>query len=703
MAQKSSAALGMALIVSCLMLISILFEHAQEAIREATGPEMRPVLDAMLSEMTLLGFIGLLMFVLEQSEFLDQLSERYYSDDGDDEEAEPVVNSTSYECDDDEDDDSVLSEVIEQVHMILFVVMILFFICTVAVTRRAMKSTAVWRVWEAEADEDESAADTTTTTARGRKDATGKSRYNLIRSAFVADPDHARLAKCGAPQMTEHFDFSLYSSILLGHQLAELVEVPVTAWASMWALFVVGWGLTEGALGLGSGPRGSYAFAWCAWGILIVASLVALDVKVNSIVAQLAEDARRQRAARSAARSSAAATSDAVDDDARRGDATFVPIIVEGGGGGGGGGGGLSERLIDAKDAERRREEDGSGGGDDDDASARHTSRWWFGRPDFVLALLRQCILSCGVYSAIAAINVMPALWKDGADAGCVALTLALLLPPVWLMATVPRLMRDFVLVAHCFEHKHKHTIAEVVRRQRAQLGLRALRLAYLLKRSADMRRAARRGGTAAALPNTAVSPRRRVHFHVSRALPAREREVLRTIFGHFDDDGTGTVTHDEFKQLLVRINLTSGEPGTPRGDGDGEAKSFAEADVSFEEDICQMLDEDGDGEVTFEEFADWAAEAEAEATAADTAEEIIEGMFKVVDEDDSGVITTSELRHFLRSFGIEMSTHDVQLILELADDNGDHTLDLEEFGIVVRTIIPGCPKRVTMHVPGGP
>ena len=61
----------MALIVSCLMLISILFEHAQEAIREATGPEMRPVLDAMLSEMTLLGFIGLLMFVLEQSEFLD--------------------------------------------------------------------------------------------------------------------------------------------------------------------------------------------------------------------------------------------------------------------------------------------------------------------------------------------------------------------------------------------------------------------------------------------------------------------------------------------------------------------------------------------------------------------------------------------------------------------------------------------------------
>ena len=467
-------------------------------------------------------------------------------------------------------------------------------------------------------------------------------------------------------------------------------------------LFVVGWGLTEGTLGLGGGPRGSCAFAWCAWGVLIVASLVALGVKVNSIVAQLAEDARRQRAARSAARSSAAATSDAVDDDARRGDATFVPVIVESGGAdsGGGGGGGLSERLIDAKDSERRREEDG-GGDDDDAASARHTSRWWFGRPGFVLALLRQCILSCGVYSAIAAINVMPALWKDGADAGCVALTLALLLPPVWLMATVPRLMRDFVLVAHCFEHKHKHTIAEVIRRQRAQLGLRALRLAYLLKRSADMRRAARRGGT----------PRRCQHGGLAaapRALPrlARAARAARRSSGPSsaaDDDGTGTVTHDEFKQLLVRINLTSGEPGTPRGDGDGEAKSFAEADVSFEEDICQMLDEDGDGEVTFEEFADWAAEAEAEATAADTAEEIIEGMFKVVDEDDSGVITTSELRHFLRSFGIEMSTHDVQLILELADDNGDHTLDLEEFGIVVRTIIPGCPKRVTMHVPGGP
>ena len=41
------------------------------------------------------------------------------------------------------------------------------------------------------------------------------------------------------------------------------------------------------------------------------------------------------------------------------------------------------------------------------------------------------------------------------------------------------------------------------------------------------------------------------------------------------------------------------------------------------------------------------------------------------------------------------------KLVAAPINDRGE--IILEEFGIVVRTIIPGCPKRVTMHVQGGP
>ena len=65
---------------------------------------------------------------------------------------------------------------------------------------------------------------------------------------------------------------------------------------------------------------------------------------------------------------------------------------------------------------------------------------------------------------------------------------------------------------------------------------------------------------------------------------------------------------------------------------------------------MCNMIDADGDGTVTEAEFLDWASCVERCQT--DNEEEIITEMFSMIDTDDSGDITISELSEFMMKFG---------------------------------------------------
>ena len=97
--------------ISFILLLSIGFELAHHHLKETTGEAFQPILESLYSELTLLGFIGLLMFTIFKLEILEELSKHLF---GEGEE---------------------IKELGEQVHMVLFGVMALFLAQAVALAK----------------------------------------------------------------------------------------------------------------------------------------------------------------------------------------------------------------------------------------------------------------------------------------------------------------------------------------------------------------------------------------------------------------------------------------------------------------------------------------------------------------------------------------------------------------------------------------
>ena len=96
----------------CIVVLSLGFEFAKDRLQRATPKELHAMLDQMFSELTLLGFIGILLFFAEQSVAVADYSERVFGDP------------------------DTISDCAEEVHMTLFLVMLVYLgmvVCLVVV------------------------------------------------------------------------------------------------------------------------------------------------------------------------------------------------------------------------------------------------------------------------------------------------------------------------------------------------------------------------------------------------------------------------------------------------------------------------------------------------------------------------------------------------------------------------------------------
>ncbi|XP_018575213.1 troponin C, isotype gamma-like [Anoplophora glabripennis] len=101
---------------------------------------------------------------------------------------------------------------------------------------------------------------------------------------------------------------------------------------------------------------------------------------------------------------------------------------------------------------------------------------------------------------------------------------------------------------------------------------------------------------------------------------------------------------------------------------------------------IVSEIDEDGNGEVSFEEFANLAArflvEEEDEDTEAIQME--LKGAFRLYDRDGNGFITIEVLREILRELDEKLSEDDLDNMVDEIDTDGSGTVDWEEFKAVM-------------------
>ena len=87
--------------------LQCLFEFIKEGIYERTLPATRPIVDALFSEMTVLGFLSMVTFLVASEGFIARISARVFG---------PSKEGEEY-----------LKQLFEQAHYMLFVVMVVFF------------------------------------------------------------------------------------------------------------------------------------------------------------------------------------------------------------------------------------------------------------------------------------------------------------------------------------------------------------------------------------------------------------------------------------------------------------------------------------------------------------------------------------------------------------------------------------------------
>lgn len=102
---------------------------------------------------------------------------------------------------------------------------------------------------------------------------------------------------------------------------------------------------------------------------------------------------------------------------------------------------------------------------------------------------------------------------------------------------------------------------------------------------------------------------------------------------------------------------------------------------------IIAEVDEDGSGEIEFEEFVTLAARFLVEEDAEAVQKELKEA-FRLYDKEGNGYITTGVLREILRELDDQLSKDDLDMMIEEIDSDGSGTVDFDGESILSVQII---------------
>ncbi|XP_072387180.1 troponin C-like [Diabrotica undecimpunctata] len=95
--------------------------------------------------------------------------------------------------------------------------------------------------------------------------------------------------------------------------------------------------------------------------------------------------------------------------------------------------------------------------------------------------------------------------------------------------------------------------------------------------------------------------------------------------------------------------------------------------------DIIDEVDEDGSGELEFEEFIILASRFMVEEDAEAMQQELKEA-FRLYDKEGNGYITTTTLKEILKELDDKITNEELDMMIEEIDADGSGTVDFDEF-----------------------
>ena len=255
--EKSTTGIVMLCCILAVIIITVLFETAEHNLVHHTPKTFLPVLTALFSELTVNGFIGVLVFFLTAADVIE---------DGPGEK-KSVLKWLSGQLFSGEEKWETLPEIFEKVHMIIFANMLVLMMTTVGGLGFSIWTRNVGQKMEeychdvlaqqhfnkSQADHARDADQSSAQKALAEKEhikqiATeppgwtpgwyGTGQYFHLRQRFVL-----------ISQQDWDFDFASYCSSALSHVFIETIEIPKMAWLLV-ALFIsAAWAVEHWALG----------------------------------------------------------------------------------------------------------------------------------------------------------------------------------------------------------------------------------------------------------------------------------------------------------------------------------------------------------------------------------------------------------------------------------------------------------------------
>ena len=151
-----------------------------------------------------------------------------------------------------------------------------------------------------------------------------------------------------------------------------------------------------------------------------------------------------------------------------------------------------------------------------------------------------------------------------------------------------------------------------------------------------------------------------------------------------FDEitEATGLAV-DEIKVLKICFNLFDTKKQEFLGADDLDdilrAMGFRPSKEELQE-ILEEIDEDGSGEIEFGEFCQLCAKFLVEEPDDETMKAELKEAFRVYDKEGQGFITTIQLREIISEVDQNLSSEDLDGIIEEIDEDGSGTMDFDEF-----------------------
>lgn len=684
-------------LVTVLILGTVAFEESKQSLHRAVmGSPMLPLVNSLFSELTTLGFLGVATFVITKSDILQDISAKLFGSD--------------------EEDRKLLIEMLEQIHLMIFLVMVIFLVKAVSMVGYMnankkkfvqIESSVITAGGRLKAvKEFEAVKDNTffpgeltlnlTLRAREYTRLQERLRYMLLRTGFIHFNENNSTEQAleeGAQeaaeseQLKKQFNFYLYLSKVLGERLAEVVEITLRQWLILLcciALFtflsILGEGSWEFMLRVWIGIGWIIFFLMLMFRNLLLSQLTLLMQADQGHSLVETQETNRESLRRMSSSDVTAAWNEGMPKYMQMSDkvTSSMPSCLIG-------------------DPARTP------------AQQRMFNVFLFGRnePTFHIIVLRFLFLINSVFTAVYSLTFcLGYVVEVYSIQEAVIISILALTPPIvcwgWYLFEIVQLSTMVTSIEHM---RARQAVNEVYRHQKEANAVSLMRLiAVILDPSHHSPVEPEEVEAMVAAMEKDEEAKKQaahayhVHTYIADYLEDQSAELfmarMMDIFNSFDEDDSGFLTKDEIFAIFKQLGFDSPDdldvalgPITSKLDLSVPAAAVDASDITNKSGGCFPAKggvvelESKAPTMLFSKPVFLAMYMHLEKLARSlSAEEVALTWFSKIDDDASGRLSVVELQEVLQSCGRAFSPNDVSaLILEL-DENGDGEFDIQEF-----------------------